>query len=750
MRRLPLLLALLALTLLGVRCPGTEISPEAGFVPEARARARALDYLRFATTAQTDGILNAVAHMERDVVDPGYSAPVGAVDVGAWSGSFTKLEKLLDTRDFDGLYLLVALLGYEGHPYVTPALWEQVRTALLSFKPWFDLPTPPVPDPDDPTRDWDESFYWTENHQILYHTIAYLSGQRFPDECFWITGFPRTPDCSAEWEMTGVERMERARPKIRRWLDERWEAGFSEWLSNVYLQKDATPLLALVEFADDEEIRTRAAMVLDVLLMELAVHTFQDTLGTTHGRSAMKDKHWGPANDTWGIVHLLFRQQDELEWFSTGDAGATLFARAKRYRLPTLVLEAALQRGTFANRQRQSYWIDERGPVVPDPPHPPGHSYDDTEANFTFWWGLGAWTAWPVVPLTLINGDRYNMWNMSLLRPFKPLRDQVGNPPNLDFAKHLAAALWPAASVGLLKEANTYTWRTRNYVLSTAQDYRKGANAGQVHAWQATLGPRALVFTTHAMNPMQPPSEWIDRDEGEPGYWTGTASMPRSAQHENVGIHLYTPAYPDGGLLGLFDYEALTHAYFPQDHFDEVDQSGGWTFGRLGDAYVALWSWRPTIWQDLPPEELALLPPSVQHGPVARSFDLVAPGGAENVWIVECGRAADWGSFEAFRSAILAAPVTVATTPDASVPAGVSFDVVYASPSQGELRFGWEGPLVVRGEVVAIADYPRMSNPWVHAERGDPVMRFQRNDAFLELDWQAPSRRAARLVPLPE
>ena len=107
------------------------------------------------------------------------------------------------------------------------------------------------------------------------------------------------------------------------------------------------------------------------------------------------------------------------------------------------------------------------------------------------------------------------------------------------------------------------------------------------------------------MNAVQPPSEWIGRDEGSPGYWTGTASMPRSAQHENVAIHLYSPGYADGGLLGFFDYEQTTHAYFPQDHFDEVVQAGGWTFGRKGKGYVALWSWAPTAWQDYPAEELA-------------------------------------------------------------------------------------------------------------------------------------------------
>lgn len=743
-RRASPLLPLLLLPLLGLQCPQVTLDPGTGVVPEDRVAARSEAYLEFATGAQTGSILNAIAHMERDLSDPDYTAPAGVVDENTWDDSWYQLDTLQDTRDFDGLYLLNALLGYEGHPYLTPAAWERVRQSLLSFKYWYTDPTPAQPDPTQPDRDWDESFYWTENHQILYHTLEYLAGQRFPDECFWIVGLePATPACDGEpGEMTGSEHMERARGFIERWMDERWLAGYAEWHSNVYYQKDMTPLLTLVEYADDPEIATRAAILLDVILLDLATHTFETTLGVTHGRSDMKDKHRGPRNDTWGIALLLFGQQDALGHTSTGDAGATLFARAKKYRMPKPVLEAALSQRTFVDRMRMSYPIDERGPVVDDPVHPPGHSFEDTEANFTFWWGLGAWTVWQVVPLTLINGDRYNMWNMSLLAPFRDLRDFVFSFPDpIEAGKNVAQSLWPLASVGLLSEVNTYTYRTPDYILSTAQDYRKGANAGQVHAWQATFGSDALVFTTHPMEShlQRPPSRWIDVSGGEPGYWAGTASMPRSAQHENVGIHLYSPVYADGGVLGLFDYQAETHAYFPQDHFDAVVQAGGWTFANHdSQAYIALYSWRPTQWRDYPADEMALLPPS-EDGPIVNSFDLVAPGGADNVWIVECARASDWPSFEAFRQAVADADVTV--TSQASGVAGVqTFDVEYHSPSQGVVTFGWDAPFTVDGRAVSIDGYPRMHNPWAYQERGAPTLLFSGEDAVAVYDWTAGTR----------
>jgi hypothetical protein len=731
---------LLLVTAVAVLAPAPSGAAGDGFVREKTARRRALGYLRFATKeVQRGSILNAIAHMERDVVDRRYQAPVGAVDVDDWSATWDKLDHLRDTRDFDGLYLLVALLGYENHPYLTPALWDRIRQSLLAFKTWYTDPTPTQPDPADPTRDFDDSYYWTENHQILYHTIEYLLGQRFPAECFSIAGFEPTPDCSGAHEMTGAAHRERAREFIRRWMEDHWQAGFSEWLSNVYYQKDATPLLALVEFADEPEIASRAAILLDVLLLDVATHLQRNVFGSTHGRSYMKDKYRGPEDDTWGLCLLLFGKVKKAAYVSRGDAGATLFARSKRYRLPKVIEEAARSKGRSRSlaRTNQSFAIDERGPVVPDPEYPAGHSFEDNEPNFTFWWGLGAQTIWQVVPLTVLDGDRYNLWNTGALRSFRSLRDLLGNPPDLDLGRNIAVSLWPAASLELLSEADTYTWRTRDYMLSTVQDWRKGANASQVHAWQVTFDQNALVFTTHPMNPVQPPSEWVGRDEGSPGYWTGTASMPRSAQYENVGIHIYSPLYSDGGTLGFFDYEAMTHAYFPRERFQDVQRVGRWIIARRGKGYLALYSWRPTEWQEYPADELAL--PAT---PFHRSFDLVAPGGPDNVWIVECGRQKDYGNFANFRAAIELAEVEV--TPHPTELGHQTFDVDYRSPSQGRMRFGWDAPFVVRGKEIPLHGYPRVDNPWVTAERGDPVWEIRGRGSRVVLDWTAGTRSVGR------
>src|SRR5262249_38350267 len=182
----------------------------------------------------------------------------------------------------------------------------------------------------------------------------------------------------------------------------------------------------------------------------------------------------------------------------------------------------------------------------------------------------------------------------------------------------------------------------------------------------ATLDANAIVFTNHPFRPLPETLDWSDRDLEQGGYWTGEATVPRAAQIENVGIYIYAPQWQqrNSAPLDYFRWEPYTHAYFPQDHFDEVVEDGAWTFGRHQDGYVGLYAWRPTQFLVYDPTRFAT------NG-MLKPFDLVAQGGADNVWIVECGRAADWPSFAAFRSAVASAPVDVVVR-GANNPNGIS------------------------------------------------------------------------------
>ncbi len=720
-------IALIAILVLASGCKD-------GYVGRYDFRERQNAYLAVSTADPINpgSTLNVLNHLERARRDPGFSVADGVIPVDAWDAIFEKLFRLRDTSDFDLLYLMNLVYAFDGHPAAPPELWQKAEQAILDFKYWYTDPTPARVFGGQPVVD--QMWYWSENHVLLFRVNEYLAGQRYPDRMFSVTG------------LNGAQHRERARVAILEWLDERARLGFTEWHSDVYYQKDITPLLTLVEWAEDEEIARRAAMVLDVVFLDVALHLHRGNFGATHGRSYVKDKASATTQDNFNSSKLLFEDTD-LAYSSTSAPDASLLSRARKYRLPRVIERIARHDEPMIDRERMNLPLEEEPDPDPDvagPPAPPGLSFTD-EANLPLWWSMGAQPLWMMIPLTLEVGERENLWDAQF-EPFKLLRDIVWVDGDFDAtlrnARPLLILLWKMANESLLQEVNTYTYRTADYMLSTAQDYRKGLRGSQTHSAQATLDAQAIVFTQHPGylpltpgTPIPPDWRWQAEDEPGPGYWTGSASEPRSAQHENVVIQLYAPQYAPVAALG-FPYRNETHAYFPHAHFDEVVQAGSWTFGRKGEGYVALYSHRPTIWRTGQPEvfENAGLP-----------FDLVATGSAENVWIMECGSASEWGSFDAFRAAIESASVIATPVLDQDGDnKNDGYAVTYVSPSQGTIEFDWHGAFVVDGVEQEIADYPRITNPFVTTPFGEERYEISDGKYRLVLDFATDERTVGR------
>jgi hypothetical protein len=215
----------------------------------------------------------------------------------------------------------------------------------------------------------------------------------------------------------------------------------------------------------------------------------------------------------------------------------------------------------------------------------------------------------------------------------------------------LAAGSW---------EVNKVTYKTPDYMLSSAQDYHPGEKGVQQHVWQATFGPDAVVFVTH-------PPCLSEESSHRPGFWHGNVVLPRVAQWKDVLIAIHN--------LPADDWLGFTHAYFPAWAFDEHllrQDAGGraWAFARKGDGYLAL-----TAAQGLE---------FITRGDNA--YRELRSHGQHNVWLCHLGRAALDGEFPAFQSKILALDVAL----DGSS--------VRCTTLRGEtLSFGWHGPLVRNG-----------------------------------------------------
>ncbi len=663
--------------------------------------------------------LNLIDHLERRRREPGHEVALDLLDDAALEQWFGRIDGWADCADFDVLRLLTLWFGYREE---LPAdLCSAIEGRLVRFRYWYTDPAP-----EDVV---DQRWYWSENHRLIFHTCEHLAGQALPGERFAATG------------MTGDAHRERAAERLHAWFDEKQRDGFSEWHSDSYYEKDLAPLVTLAEFAGDAELARRATAFLDLLLFDLALHSHRDNAGSTHGRSYMRFKATAPSQTVFGVLKMCFDRtdepwplhRDEPDELLPATEGPTLFARCTRYRPAEVVRAVARFDGELVDREGMGVHLDPGEPLVDEPRRDDGLSYTDPDL-VPFWWDRGALTPWQLLPLTIRTLDEHRLWDAGLFAQFRTVRDGFGG--DVEVLRQLSHALHPMVNAGLLERVDTYTWRNRHAMLSTAQSYRPGCAGYQHHPGQATFDEHAICFTNHPGNDPSPhPGDYRDDDR----YWTGSATLPRAVQHGRVALHLYAPGFaaPDMEVLAGFAYRDVTHAYLPTERFDEVHRDGHWTVARRRGGYLALWSWRPPSWMVHDPER-------VFTNGLVHEFDLVAHGGPDNVWVLEVGDVDRWGDLDAFRDAIASARVEVHDHGWGPDGAHRGFDVRYDSPAEGLLELGWSGPLRVDGAVVPIAGYPRFDNSFTTVTEAGARLRIRCEGAELDVDLRRGSNRAGQ------
>ncbi|HET8931577.1 MAG TPA: hypothetical protein VFN21_13030 [Acidimicrobiales bacterium] len=689
---------------------------EVGLEDASWWRGRQDEYLASAATVWIPtSPLNVIAHLARSRREPGHVVDWGAIDDAVLQRWFRRIDNWLDCADFDVLRLVT--LWFDGVDVLPGHVRSALADRFAAFRYWYTDPA---------TRDrTDERWYWSENHRLIFHTCEYLAGQALPDVAFGVT------------QMTGEDHRRRAADRLAAWFDEKATDGFSEWHSDVYYAKDLAPLLTLAEFADDAALAQRAATFCDLVLYDLALHHHRGNVGVTHGRSYMKNKARARDQPVFGATKLCFDATDETWPIGDGDEvdllpldeSATLLARATRYRPPAILRRVATSTDEFVDHESMGIEIDPSGPATENPVRADGLSYTDPEM-VPFWWDRAALTPWQLIGLTVDTLERHDLWDANLFAIFKVMRDAMGSDPEL--WKSVAAELHPMVNAGLLSKVSTTTWRNAHGMLSTAQAYRPGAVGFQHHIWQATLDERAIVFTMHPGNPPTANAgDYLDDDR----YWTGSATLPRSVQHRRVGVHAFEPAFPppDTDLLAPFAYEPSTHAYFPTENFDEMRRAGNWTMGRRRHGYVALWSWRRPDWRRHDPA-------TTYTAGLVDDFDLVADGGADNVWIVEMGDVDQSGSFDAFCAAISAATVQVDDPGWAATRPHPGFAIRYESPSEGVVESRPDALLTVDGHPIELDHKRRFDNPFTSIARGDTTVPIRDHIESWVLDLAAGTR----------
>ncbi len=292
-------------------------------------------------------------------------------------------------------------------------------------------------------------------------------------------------------------------------------------------------------------------------------------------------------------------------------------------------------------------------------------------------WGMGSFNSRTIGYVSLACADSYGF---PLL-----IQDIAGDLPDAVWSRERHAPDPQADGV------DKVMYRTPDYMLSSAQDYRSGEPGTLEHIWQATLGRAAVVFTHH------PVCSSMD-DARVPNYWRGNGVLPRVAQWQDLLIAIY--ALPEDDWMGF------THAYFPTYAFDAYALRDGWAFAQKDEGYLAL-----TAAQGI---EL------LETGPHA--WREVRSQGHRNIWLCHMGRAAQDGTFEEFQEAILSRS-----------PRFGDLSVSITTLRGDELSFGWEGGLVLNGEEEAIGGVNHYDSPYGFAEMPAQEMFIKLGERALRL-----------------
>ncbi|MFA9424178.1 MAG: hypothetical protein ACERLG_11405, partial [Sedimentibacter sp.] len=422
---------------------------------------------------------------------------------------------------------------------------ERIKKSFIGFKYWMDQPGE------------DSMCYWSENHQILFATSEYLAGQLFPEEIF------------LNDNKNGFEHEKMGKERVLIWLEQRWLYGFTEWYSNNYYKEDILALSNLIDYAEEEEIVIKSKIIMDLLLYDVASQSFKGTFVTTSGRLYEANKKSGQGNRLNRIMEYLFEFDLDAEEKHSGlDLN---FIYMNDYQVPNVIEEIALDTDEIIIKASNGLDVSEL------------KSEDllgQEDAQIMMQWGMEAFTNPEVIENSLEYIHKHNMFLNEFLHDFRLM--------NIDLLKH--TSILPMASKILnlktngiaIQRANTYTYKTNNYMLSTAQSYHHGEFGDQQHIWAATLSNDVSIFTTHPAKPLSDEGAL----SGSPNYWVGSGRLPHSVQDEQVNLSIYIIPNKKGFMEdSLVDF---THAYFPKDLMDEVVIDGDYIFGRLGDGYISM------------------------------------------------------------------------------------------------------------------------------------------------------------------
>ncbi len=585
---------------------------------------------------------------------------------------------------------------------------ELIKKAFLDFKYFMDEPGD------------DSMCYWSENHLLLFAVSEYLAGQEWPDEIFSNNG------------MTGKEHMQKAKVRIDAWMEQRFNFGFSEYLSNNYLAEDIAPMANYIAYSKDEKSAQQMKIIMDILWLDVALNSVNNRFvavssrmyGNNKAANCIGNSIQAAMNILWGIdgaddvlsnPYLTEKEKELIKLSLEKEPNYivlcfTDIVKKGIYTLPQVIKDIALTKESFVSKMScglsPSDMVKE-GLVGQEP------------YQIMAQMGAETFTNPEVIENTLKYLKDNKMYRNSFVSYFKFLNLTVFKCVNW---KKFAAKCNIMPHGIALGRGNIYTYRTAYYSMSTSVCKSVDMCGSQDHEWIANISEVLSLFTTH------PAGDGNGRYGASPGYWIGNGRLPMSVQNKNVNITIYK--LPTKKRLGETGIASMTHAYMPKDFYDEFELCGNSVFARKNGVFVALISngemqFRPFN-QNSANGVLKnrKLPNGIQLG---GEFDLCRYGGDYHIYITELSDA-DTESFDNFKARIRSNVVNFGDEGSAS----------YTTAS-GMIEASYDGRFNVDGKP-AQKEFARYDSKFCKTERKPESITVKSRKNSLILDFKNAKR----------
>ena len=581
-----------------------------------------------------------------------------AIDWTRLDDTLAYIDGRYDCSDFRFQSLIRILYKYGS--IIPKETQAKIKACVLGFKYWMDEPGT------------DSMCYWSENHQILFSASEYLIGQLFPEEVF------------KNSEMTGKEHMEKSRERILWWLRMRWDYGFTEFYSNVYYNEDVAPLANLIDFCTDTEIAKKAAIIMDIIIYDIASQTYNGAFVSVSGRAYENNRKGGALSSGKAITEHLFGIKTEEH----SQGLSYCFTSCIKYETPNVLKDIGLDDGARIIKASNGLNICELGKE--------GLNGHDTK-SIMFQWGMEAFSN----PETIRNALAYtrmnNMFSNKFISSLKSLDNKILSAMHLE--PLISRIINPQTNGAAIQKGNTYTYKTKDYSMYTVQNYFPGTYGNQQHIQGANVNNQTSIFHCHPA-----------MEEGEsgaignsPSYWVSYGHLPHAVQDKNIQLAIYKIPHLKRPLEAkLLDY---THCYFDKTQFDEVIEDKNYVFGKAGNTYAALIAYN----------EL-----NYKHG----TDDDIIQQGKHVFYITHICSAGEHGSFNEFIDFIKSNKVAFDKK---------KLTLKYESGGKA-YALKYCGDFCVNGKKID-TEYARYDSPYINADRKAKNLEFEHNGKSLFLDF---------------